>query len=179
MNKIEMYSEALKEAEADLKKANMNVELRQADVDRAQAACADAREQQAKIQGTCDWLRERLRDQPDEEAAVASAPRLASLPATPAAKSVPGLTAPSASHGMLFGKPMPEVTNTGLCLRALEQLGKPSTTKEVREQIERDGHKLDQGQVRGTLKYLAGRKDAQVENPESGVWVFRPTSEAA
>lgn len=166
-NMTGMHGDMLAAAEADLKKANTNVDLRRADVDRAQAAYADAREQQAKMQATCDWLRERLGDHREEATVVPdSGP-------TPAATSKPAL----APTGMLFGKPMPEVTNTGLCLRALEQLGKSATTKEIREKIRELGHELDQGQVRGSLKYLASRRNSPVENPESGVWLLRRSSE--
>ena len=162
MTTTAMYTEMLREAEADLRKASTNVELRQADVDKAQAAYASAREQHAKMQATCEWIRERLRDRPEEAASAAAAqPTLAA-----AANPVPAPT------GTLFGKPMPEVTNTSLCVRALEQLGTSATTKEVREQIRKDGHELSQGQVRQTLKYLADRKNPPVENPEPGVWLL-------
>ena len=59
MNMTAMYAQMLEEAEADLRKANTNVELREDDMRTAQAAHAAAREQQAKMQATCDWLRER------------------------------------------------------------------------------------------------------------------------
>jgi hypothetical protein len=165
MTTAEKYGDLLAAAEADLRKANTNVEVREADVARAQAAYADAREQQTKMQATCDWLRERMHEVSGEEATVL-APAAETAPAH-VTKSVPG---PS---GTLFGKPMPEVTNTGLCLRALELLGKPATTREIRAKVRELGHELDQDQVRGSLKYLAGRKDSPVENPEMGVWLLQ------
>jgi hypothetical protein len=167
MTTAEKYGDLLAVAEADLRRANTNVEVREADVARAQAACAEARDQQAKMRATCDWLRERLSEVSDEEAAVDSQAAQPEPAPAQVTKSVP---VPS---GTLFGKPIPEVTNTGLCLRALEQLGKPATTREIREKVRELGHQLDQDQVRGSLKYLAGRKDSWVENPEKGVWLLR------
>ncbi len=158
-------------AEADLRKANTNVELRQADVERAQAACTEAREQLAMMEATCAWLRDRLRELPAEDDAVVAE---AAEP-TPAEATKPA----PAPAGTLFGKPMPEIPNTQLCLRALEQIGKPATTREVRDKVRESGHQLDQDQVRGSLKYLAGRKDSLVENPEPGVWLLRKDSGTA
>lgn len=169
MTMTAMYTQMLEDAEADLRKANMNVELREQDVQRAQTAHVAAREQQAKMQATCDWLRERLRDLP-EEAATAPAPQPTPAPiAKPAA----------ASTGTLFGRPVPEVTHAELCRNALEHLGKSARTREIREQIREFGHELDQGQVRSALKYLARRRGSGVENPEPGVWLLRPDGEAA
>jgi hypothetical protein len=178
MTEREMLVKTLQDAEADLRRKITNVELRQVDVDRAEAAYADAVEKQAVVQNTCDWLRERLRelpearlralpDEPAQEAATAPPSEPAS---NPAAQLAP------APVGTLFGRPMPEVTNTGLCIRALEQIGQAATTKEVREKIRELGHELNQGQVRGSLKYLAGRRNSPVENPEPGIWLLRRAS---
>jgi hypothetical protein len=168
----EMLVKTLQGAEADLRKKTTNVELRLEDVNRAQAAYEDAISKQVMVQNTCEWLRERLRDLPDEPGEEAIAATVTSRPtAAPATKSA------SALAGTLFGKPIPEITNTGLCLRALEQIGKSATTKEVREQIGDLGHALNQGQVRGALKYLAGRHDSPVENPEPGVWLLQRSGE--
>jgi hypothetical protein len=169
MTATDIYDSMLAAAEGDLRKANTNVELREADLARVRAAHDDALEQQAKMEATVAWLRERARGQSEEPAVIQAAqPVFASAPdVTP----TPG--------GTLFGKPMPEVTNTGLCLRALEQLGKPATTKEIREKIRELGHELGQDQVRGSLKYLAGRGDSPVENPETGVWLLRRGSQTS
>src|SRR5580693_10073497 len=127
-----------------LRKANTNVELREEDMRTAQAAHVAAREQQAKMQATYDWLHERLRDLPEE---VAATPAAAPTP-TPVTKPAPAPT------GTLVGKPLPEVTHAELSHRALKHLGKSVTTKQVREQIREFGHELDQQQVRSSLKYL-------------------------
>lgn len=158
-------------AEADLRKAYTNAELRQADVERAQTAYAEARDQLAKMEATCGWLRDRVQEPPIEDDAV-----VAEVPSPPPAETAKPALVPA---GTLFGKRMPEITNTQLCLRALEQIGKPATTKEVRMKVREFGHQLDQDQVRGSLKYLAGRKDGLVENPESGVWRLRKDGETA
>jgi hypothetical protein len=157
-------------AETDLRKAATNMELRQADVDRAQAAYGEAREQLARMEATCAWLRDRLPEVPAEEDAVVAE----------AAEPKPAdVTKPASTPtGTIFGKPMPEVTNAQLALRALEQIGKPATTREVRQKIREFGHERDQEKVRGSLKYLAGRKDGLVENPEPGVWRLRKESTA-
>lgn len=181
----EMLVKTLQDAEADLRKKTTYVELRMTDVDKAQAALEEALEKQVMVQNTCDWLRERINDFPDErdrEAKAALTPRPALEPimesevsAGTAPADVPPGTAQKgpASAGVLFGKPIPEVTNTGLSLRALEQIGTTATTTEIREKISESGHVLSQSQVRGALKYLAGRHDAPVENPEPGVWRLR------
>ena len=74
---------------------------------------------------------------------------------------------------MLFGKPMPEVTLTQLCVDALERFGRPANTKQVREKLARDGHEYGQGQVRATLKYLSTKPNAPVECIKPGVWQLR------
>ena len=144
-------SEILKRARAEAQEATAAREAAQA---RAAAAVADA-----------DAAVER------EKAALAVqawVEQQATAPAAPAEQAAQE-PAPAATR---FGRPVPEVTNTDLTLQVLEDLGRPASTKEIRERLAKDGHELTQTQVRSTLKYLA-RKPAYGVTTESGSGVWR------
>jgi hypothetical protein len=161
----------LEAAEADFRKALTNVELKESELARAHAAHAQAQEQLARMEATCAWLRERAQElSTEDDAGAVEAPESVSAEAAK-----PG-AAPTRKR---FGKPVPEITNSDLCVRALEQIGKAATTRDVREKIREFGYELDQEQVRGSLKYLAGRKDGIVQNPQPGVWLLRKEGTAA
>jgi hypothetical protein len=146
-------SEILKRARAEAQEATAAREAAQA---RAATAIADADaavEREKAALAVHAWV---------EQQAIA--------PAAPAEPAEPTGQAP-ASAATRFGRPVPEVTNTDLTLRVLEDLGRPASTTEIRERLAGDGHELSQTQVRSTLKYLA-RKPAYgvTTEPGSGVW---------
>ena len=73
-----------------------------------------------------------------------------------------------------FGKPVPELAQTDLCLRALENLGGTATNKQIRDRLVRDGHDVDLDKVRSTLKYLSRKKPPPVQTDVgSGLWRLR------
>jgi hypothetical protein len=183
MNLTQMVAEA----EVDLRKADSEVELTQAEIERAQEANAAARQRQANMRATYDWLRQRLKDHPDDKPSASVAeptptevkqpePQV-KLPESERAqksKSAPVADARIApSTRKVFGKPVPEVTLSSLTLEALEQLGRAATTAEVRLKLRENGHPYDQGQVRHSLKYLTRKQSSGVENPRVGVWQLR------
>jgi hypothetical protein len=87
----------------------------------------------------------------------------------PAAPAEPAGQAPATATR--FGHPVPPVTNNELCLRVLTALGRPATTREIRERLARDGHEMSQMQVRSTLKYMARKPHFGVTTETgSGVW---------
>lgn len=148
-------AEMIQRAEADLRTAEADVDVTHADVDRAQAALAAARDRHASMRATLNWLRQ-LGDQPEEDD-QAKTPE-------------PVLDAEPVLVEERFGKPVPAVTQSDRCLQALERLGRPSTTTEIRENLAHQGYVYDQSQVRSAMKYLARKRSALVENPRTGMW---------
>lgn len=145
----------IKQAEADLQEAQAELavaqELTRAAQERERSAIARAREMHAVL----DWLQQHR--QMEERAPATSAD------AVPAAAAI-----------TRFGKPVPEVAQTELCLRMLKNLGRTAATKEIRDRLARDGHEFSVDQIRGTLKYLSGKTPPQVvTKPGSGVWRLR------
>ena len=169
-------SQVLQKAEDDLQKATDRVELKQAEMERARVALADALEHQTKMQAAHEWVRQALQDQPEEsEQAERTEPISVSGPQ----ESIPGFSQDQAESSNLiparFGKPVPEVSQTELCLYALNRLDRAVTTAEVREFLQQEGHDYNQAQIRATLKYLANRrKPSLVDNIQPGVWRLRP-----
>lgn len=143
-------TEILRRARAQAQEATAAREAAQA---RAAAAAADADaavDHEKAMQAVLAWVEQ----QATEPAS----------PPEPAAQAPP----PVATR---FGRPVPEVTQTELTLRVLEDLGRPASTKEIRDRLARDGHVLSQNQVRSTLKYMARKPDSPVETETgSGVW---------
>jgi hypothetical protein len=175
------------EAEADLRNADSEVELTQAEIERAQEANAAARQRQANMRATYDWLSQRLKDHPDDKPSTA----VGELTPTKVTQPEPRVKLPESERAQtpesdpvaeariapstrkVFGKPVPEVTLSSLTVEALEQLGRAATTAEVRLKLQENGHQYDQGQVRHSLKYLARKQSSGVENPRVGIWQLR------
>jgi hypothetical protein len=175
-------TQMLREAEADLRKADSEVELTQAEIQRAQEANAAARQRQANMRATYDWLSQRLKDHSDDDlsasVAESTSPQVKQTASIPAQESDSAVVADSQvapTSKRVFGKPVPQVTLSSLTEEALEKLGRAATTREVRIKLQEDGHQYDQDQVRHALKYLARKKSSPVENPKLGVWQLRRT----
>lgn len=146
-------------AEADLKDAEAAAVAAQARAEAAQADATVAAQRAKEMRAVLEWLRAQSEPQtPTEPSGVAQG-----------------------QPGTRFGRPVPETSNTDLALRALESFGRPATTKEIRSRLAQDGHILNHEQVRGALKYLAGKKhDAPVATtPGSGLWQLRSTRHSA
>jgi hypothetical protein len=165
----------LQKAEEDLQAARANVSLTEAEIERARLANVAAIEQLTHMEATCEWLRQLLRDHPEEPVGTQTAePKSAPAGEQAASSPVQGRDEAPAPVPVLFGKPVPEVTQTDLCLYALERLDRPVTTKEIREFLQKEDHQFSQAQVRSTLKYLANRrKPSLVESTQPGVWRLR------
>jgi DNA topoisomerase IA len=153
-------AEMIRQAEADLKKADTDVDVTDADVHRAQQANAAAKQRQVNMRATLSWLRQQA-----EHAEQAEQARIVEPTHVEQA-----LVEEQAVIQERFGKPVPEVKQSDLCLMALEHLGRPSTTTEIREYLQREGYTYDQSQIRSALKYLGRKKSAPVESPRTGVW---------
>jgi hypothetical protein len=155
-------TDLLKRAQAEAQEATAAREAAQA---RAAAAVADANAAVAHEEAThktVAWIQQ----QTTEPAAP--------VERTEQADRVP---APTATR---FGRPVPEVPQTELCRRVLEDLGRPASTREIRDRLARDGHELSQSQVRSTLKYMARKPSFGVETETgSGVWRLQRSSAAA
>lgn len=172
-------TQMLREAEADLRKADSEVELTQAEIERAQEANAAARQRQADMRATFDWLRQRLKDHPDDlsasvaESTSTQVKQTASIPAQESDSAVVADSQVAPTSRKVFGKPVATVTLSSLTQEALEKLGRAAKTSEIRIKLLEDGHQYDQDQVRHALKYLARKKSSPVENPQPGVWQLR------
>lgn len=162
MTDISILAEMVAKAEADLRAADSDAEVAKAEVERATAAYGAARQHQANMRATLEWLRIQHRDH-------------SMLPAT-----VPEVThlRPAKPGRTLFGKPAPRVSQADLCLQALEELGRPATTTEVRDKLAAGGHQYETAQVRSALKYLTRKKDAPAESIKPGVWRLNPRDRA-
>jgi hypothetical protein len=166
----------IRQAEADLKKADANVDVTRADLERAQAAHVAARQQQSNMRATLEWLNHQA-EQPKTVESVKSAEIIVEEHRVrpSAVVAVEHRVRPSAVAER-FGRPVPSVKQSDLCLMALEHLGRLSTTTEIREYLQSEGYTFDQDQVRSSLKYLGRKKPALVESPRTGMWrLTRPT----
>lgn len=148
-----------------LRQARTDLEAARADLAAAQEQVRAAREREQsamtrtqEMQSVCDWLERHI--QPAEVPAEVTADT---------ATEVVEATRPTA--GTRFGRPVPEVTQTDLCLQVLRSLGRPATTKEIRDLLAKDGREITANNVRSTLKYLSRKKPPMVETQVgSGVW---------
>ena len=149
-------NDILKQAEADFQAAREELAAAQEQVKVAQEREQTAFARTQEMQAVLDWVQ---RHSP-LDTGVTAAPE----PSSPTA----------AEPSMRFGKPVAEVSNTDLCLRVLESLGRPATTTEIRERLAREGYDLNQEQIRGALKYLARKAPSPVETSTgSGVWKLK------
>lgn len=69
----------------------------------------------------------------------------------------------------------PQASQSELCLGVLAEVGKPISSMDVRDHLERQGHNLDAEQVRAAFAYLL-RKD-RVVRVEAGVWALPSNQE--
>jgi hypothetical protein len=150
-------------AEADLKAAEARYEAAHSRSIAAQADEAAELENLNRMRAATDWVRGL--DQPAEPQIPAPA-ELAQGPQT--------------RPRTMFGKPVPEVTVTELCLGALESFGRQASTKQIRERLKAEGHELTQTQVRGAMKYLLSKKPPMVETSKgTGVWRLSKAAKSA
>lgn len=147
-------SEMLRQAEADLDAAKAELAAAQEQVKAAQERAQSALARTQEMQSVWTWLQRHL--QPEERVAAASAASVSAATIRPTR----------------FGKPVPEVPQTELCLRVLADLGgRSASTKEIRDRLARDGHELSLDQVRATLKYMSKKTPPAVETATgSGIW---------
>lgn len=148
-------TDIMRQAEADLKEAEAASNAAQSRAIAAQADADAARERAREMRAVCDWLR--VHNQPTE---------------------TPTRAEPSerreASATTRFGRPVPEVTQTDLCLQALADLGGTATNRQVRDRLARDGHEVNLDKVRATLKYLSRKTPPPVDTEVgSGLWRLR------
>jgi hypothetical protein len=157
-------TDMIKQAEADLRDAEAASTAAQSRAIAAQADADVARERAREMRAVWEWLQ--LHNQQGEthtQAERSEQPERAETP--PATR---------------FGRPVSEVTQTDLCLRALENLGGTATNKQVRDRLVRDGHNVGLDQVRSTLKYLSRKTSPLVQtDPGSGLWRLRKASTPA
>src|SRR6266568_449861 len=145
-------TDIMKQAEADLKEAEAASGAAQSRAAAAQADADAARERVREMRAVWDWLQ--LHNQPTAQPTQAD--RTETPPAT------------------RFGRPVPEVAQTDLCLEVLASLGGTGTNKQIRARLARDGHDVTLDQVRGTLKYLSRKTPPPVETDAgSGLWRLR------
>lgn len=145
-------ADLLARAIADLKEAEAASTAANARAEAAQADAAAKKEHLKEMRAVVEWVRARSEAQP---------------PAEPAAS-------PQDATATRFGRPIPEISNTDLSLQGLEKLGRTASTREISDQVKRDGHDLSPAQVRGALKYLAKKPNSPVETtPGSGLWRLR------
>jgi hypothetical protein len=146
-------------AEADLRDAENASASAQARAEAAQADAATAAQRAKEMRAVLDWLRAQ-QAQPQVRANVTGEAQ--------------------ESQATRFGRPVPETSNTDLCLAVLESFGKPATTRQIRDRLVREGHDLTVPQVRGAMRYLARKNSSPVETtPGSGLWRLRETRQAA
>ena len=139
-------------AEADLRAAEVRYEAAHSRAVAAQADEAAELENLNRMRAATDWVRGL--DQP-------------TVPPSPAAQAERPETQPQTR----FGKPVPEVALTELCVRALESFGRQASTTQLRERLSVEGHEFTQTQVRGAMKYLSLKKPPIVETSKgTGVW---------
>jgi len=145
-------TEIMKQAEADLKEAETASSAAQSRAIAAQADADAARERVREMRAVRDWL------------------QLHSPSARPPNQAERTETPPQTR----FGKPVPEVSQTELCVRALESLGGTATNRQIRDRLARDGNDFNLDQIRGTLKYLSRKTPPPVETDAgSGLWRLR------
>jgi hypothetical protein len=76
---------------------------------------------------------------------------------------------------MLFGRPLPEVTQTELCLRALKERGRSMNARDISTWLANqgilagDGRPYDPVRLRSTLKHLS-RQNKVVQAGKPGLW---------
>ena len=143
-------NEMLKRAREQAKEATAAREAAQARATAAIADADDAVEHEKSMLAVQAWVEQQ-----------------ATAPASPAGQAEQAPT-PTA---MRFGRPVAEVTNTELTFRELEDIGRPASTREIRDRLARNGHEFTMMQVRSTLKYMARKPHFGVTTETgSGVW---------
>jgi hypothetical protein len=157
----------IRHAQEQLDRAKAELAASQEQLRAAQQREENALARVREIQTVWDWLQVNGHEEEREEATSRHDEEVPEAASTE--------TGPDVGQGQQtrFGRPVSEEANTDLCLRVLASFGRPASTKEVRDRLARDGHDLNTDQVRGSLKYLARKKEPQVETATgSGVWRF-------
>jgi hypothetical protein len=160
-------TEMIKQADDDWQRAQAELTAAQdqvrADAERERAAHMRVGE----MQSVRDWLSARQ--------AVEAKPETPARTKGPARK--------GNADTKRLGKAIPEVSQAELCYRVLESIGRPVSSKEVRDQLAGDGHDFNMSQVGDALRYLSRKKPPLAEQlePGSGVWrlVQRPKHESS
>lgn len=147
-------TEMIAQAEADFERAEADLLAAQDQTRVAKEREEHARMRAREMQAVRDWLR--TQQAVDEQATKATgSPTQLNGSATP----------------MRFGRPVPEVPQTDLCLRVLRNFRRPASTKEVRDRLALEGHEVEVDKVRSSLRYLSTKKPPLVAtNTGTGVW---------
>lgn len=123
-----------------------------------------AQEELAKAQAVVDWL-ERIDAIEPLNGQVGTAEQA-------------GTTANT--RPMLFGRPVPEVMQTELCVRALRERGRSMNARDISQWLASQGVMAESGQpydpvrLRSTLKHLS-RQGKVVQAGKAGLWRLPPT----
>jgi hypothetical protein len=145
--------QAVRELEVDLKRLDLDAEAKRTALEHAQAAYEAVVAERATVRGMLDWAIKKLPVQADAAEVVLE----------PAAVSVQ-------AHAFRQPGTTEQPTQTDLAVHALRQLGGRANTAQVRERLEQAGYQYDQTQIRSALKYLAKKKNPQVEGLGPGEW---------
>jgi len=127
-----------------------------------------AKAELAKAQAVVDWLE-----------------RIDSIESMngPAAKAEAAAETTANTRPMLFGRPLPEVTQTELCVRALRERGRAMNARDISQWLASqgvmagDGRPYDPVRLRSTLKHLS-RQGKIVQAGKPGLWRLPPTKVA-
>jgi len=161
--------EAARELEAELKRLDLDGETKRVQLERAQAEYNAVTAEQATMRGLLDWIRKRHPQQAaepisDADSMAEDSRDIGSIvrhAADTVTEVVPAPVQPAEAESP---------TQADLCKRELRQLGHDAETAEIRRRLEQAGYKFSQSQVRSSLKYLARKKNPEVESVRPGVW---------
>jgi hypothetical protein len=91
-----------------------------------------------------------------------------------------GAMAGTTARPTLFGRPVPEVTQTELCMRALTERGRSMNARDISQWLAsqgvmaQDGRPYDPVRLRNTLKHLS-RQGKVVSAGKPGLWRLPPS----
>ena len=143
---------AVRELEVELRRLDLDAETKRTDAERAQAEYDAVLTQQVTVRRMLEWARKKQAQQVEEPTLPEDSPVL---------------------EAELVSPPQ-----TDLCIRALMQIGRPATTAEIRERLQRAGYQYDQTQLRSAMKYLSRKKipQSRQSDPVRGGFAARKRS---
>jgi hypothetical protein len=152
---------AVRELKVELKRLDLDAEAKRTTLDRAQAEYEAVMAERATVRGMLDWAVKKVPVQELE------------LPEPLLEMRRVNVSAPVSPPPGAIERP----AQTDLAIHALRQLGGRASTAQVRELLEGAGYQYDQTQVRSALKYLANKKNPQVEAAGVSMWRLRDEAE--